>query len=225
MRNLGLALLGELTAQHAPIHFLMTHFHWDHIQGIPFFVPLYNPANEIVFHSPRPSGDIREILEGQMTYPYFPVRFEQLAARREFALIPAEGMQQGKLTIRPFPMNHPQGASGYRLELDGAVIVHASDCEHGDAELDKVLREYARDADVLIYDAQYTPQEYEVKKAWGHSTWLEGVRVARDANAKRLVLFHHDPAHNDEFLTNLVAEARSEFENTDAAKEGWSIKL
>jgi len=148
-----------------------------------------------------------------------------LPAIREFVSVPSEGVTYGNLKILPFPLNHPQGATGYRLESEGAVVVHASDLEHGNAELDSVLREYARDADVLIYDSQYTPQEYETKKGWGHSTWMEGVRVAREANVKRLVLFHHDPGHTDSFLDTLVDEARSHFPNTDAAQEGWTIRL
>lgn len=225
LRNLGLDLTGAIPAPKFPIHFLMTHFHWDHIQGIPFFAPLYVAANSVNFHSSRSSDELREILEGQMSHPYFPVPFVMLPARREFVRVPCEGLLYGDLRIHPFPLNHPQGATGYRLESEGAVVVHASDFEHGNAELDATLRQYARDADILIYDSQFTPEEYEAKKGWGHSTWLEGVRVARDANVKRLILFHHDPGHTDRFLETLVEEARSHFPNTDAAREGWAVRV
>jgi phosphoribosyl 1,2-cyclic phosphodiesterase len=225
LRNLGLELMRELPAPKFPLRFLMTHFHWDHIQGIPFFAPLYVAANTVTFQSSRSSGELREILERQMTQPYFPVPFEMLPAKREFIHVPPEGLRYGDLHIYPFPLNHPQGATGYRLESEGAVIVHASDFEHGNAELDSMLRQYARDADILVYDSQYTPEEYEKKKGWGHSTWLEGVRVAHEANVKRLILFHHDPDHTDNFLDALVHEARSHFPNTDAAKEGWAIRV
>lgn len=225
LRNLGLHLMRNVQAPKYPIHFLMTHFHWDHIQGIPFFAPLYVAANAVTFHSSRASDDTREILEGQMAHPYFPVPFEMLPAKREFVCVPPEGLRYGDLHIYPFPMNHPQGATGYRLESKGAIVVHASDLEHGNAEMDAVLREHARDADILIYDSQYTPKEYESKKGWGHSTWVEATRVAREANVKRLILFHHDPSHSDTFLESLVVEARSHFPNTDAAKEGWSIRV
>jgi ribonuclease BN (tRNA processing enzyme) len=114
---------------------------------------------------------------------------------------------------------------GYRIEFRGAVVVHASDLEHGNSEMDAVLRQYARDADILIYDAQYTAQEYESKKGWGHSTWLEGARVANEANVKQLILFHHDPSHDDVFLTALLREARSHFPNTEAAREGLTIRV
>ena len=110
-------------------------------------------------------------------------------------------------------------------EKDGAVAVHASDFEHGDPRLDLILREYARDADVLIMDAQYTPEEYSSKRGWGHSTWLEATNVARDSGVKQLVLFHHDPGHSDAFLDDVVRQARRHFDNTVAAREGWAISL
>jgi len=225
LRNLGLELMREAPVPKSPIHFLMTHFHWDHIQGIPFFAPLYNAANTVTFHSSLPGERIYEILEGQMAHPYFPVPFVMLPAKREFVRVQSEGLHYGDLAIYPFPLNHPQGATGYRLESEGAVVVHASDFEHGNPEMDSVLRQYARDADILVYDSQYTPKEYEMKKGWGHSTWLEGIRVAQEANVKRLILFHHDPSHTDAFLEALVQEARSHFPNVDAAKEGWSIRV
>jgi ribonuclease BN (tRNA processing enzyme) len=106
------------------------------------------------------------------------------------------------------------------MEADGAVIVHASDLEHGDARFDSILRDHAQGADVLIYDAQYSPEEYESKKGWGHSTWLEAARVARDAQVKQLILFHHDPGHDDQTVQRFVDHARRTFENTEAAREG-----
>ncbi|MDQ6708374.1 MAG: MBL fold metallo-hydrolase, partial [Acidobacteriota bacterium] len=214
LRNLGLSLVRESGKAKLNLNIFLTHFHWDHIQGIPFFVPLYSAENEITFHSFREAEDIRETLEGQMSNPYFPINFAFLAARRNFVRMSAESAKYGAATIRTFPVNHPQGACGYRIESEGAVIVYASDLEHGDPALDSVVREYARDADLLIYDAQYTPEEYESKRGWGHSTWLEATRVARDAGARQLVLFHHDPGRTDDNLADLVERARKCFPNT-----------
>jgi phosphoribosyl 1,2-cyclic phosphodiesterase len=202
----------------------MTHFHWDHIQGIPFFAPLFHAANRVTFYSDRPAPELKEILEGQMSTPYFPVRFEHLAAERRF-----EQLQPGAcfddLKVQAFPMNHPQGACGYRLERHGAVLVHASDLEHGDAAYEQILFDHARDADVLIYDAQYTPEEYESKAGWGHSTWKEAIRIARSARVKKLVLFHHDPGHDDGFMQKLEEGARRHFENVDVAREGSTLRI
>jgi len=222
LRYLGMSLMQEFQNRQLSVRVLMTHFHWDHIQGIPFFPPLYVPGNEILFHSDRSVERLREFLEGQMTSPYFPVRFEHMAAHRGFFQIDPE-VRIGDLTIQTFPMNHPQGACGYRLERDGAVLVHASDLEHGDPKLDKILIDHAQNADVLIYDAQYTPEEYASKKGWGHSTWMEAVRCAREAKVKKLVLFHHDPGHDDRFMEALVKQAREHFENTEAARQGRKI--
>lgn len=227
-RKLGLDLLERSGGKSLDLDILMTHFHWDHIQGIPFFAPLYSPANRITFRTTKSAEDVQNILEGQMTNPYFPVKFDLLAAKRDFcpmALAGRELLRGGVLAAHAFPLNHPQGATGFRLESAGAVIVHACDHEHGDEHLDKVIRGYSEGADVLIYDAQFTPQEYPAKKGWGHSTWLEGVKVARDAGVKQLVLAHHDPSHTDEFMREVLEEARREFDNTIIAREGYSIVL
>jgi ribonuclease BN (tRNA processing enzyme) len=164
---------------------------------------------------------VRAILAGQMLDPYFPIGFEDLPSRREFVQMEYRATRLGGIEVHPFPLNHPQGATGYRMEAGGAVIVHASDLEHGDPRLDSLLREHAEGADVLIYDAQYSPEEYQAKRGWGHSTWLEAARVAHDAHVKQLVLFHHDPAHDDRTVQEFVDQARRLFENTQAAKEGW----
>ncbi len=225
VRNLGTSLEEELKTKQLTIQFFLTHFHWDHIQGLPFFAPLYDGRNEVTFLSSLPPAELGEILEGQMSYPYFPVRFDMLAAKRTFVKIEPETSRFGPLSIYPFPLNHPQGATGCRLETDGAVIVHACDFEHGNAKLDGVLRDYAQNADILIYDAQYTPEEYETRKGWGHSTWVQAARMAQDANVKQLILFHHDPSHQDAAIDEIVAETRRCFKNTEAAREGWSVTL
>jgi phosphoribosyl 1,2-cyclic phosphodiesterase len=224
LRKLGKALVDEFQGRPMSLRMLMTHFHSDHIQGIPFFMPLYGAANQVTFLSDRPARELREILEGQMTHPYFPVRFEHLAAERHFEHLQA-GARFGDLNVKSFPLNHPQGACGYRLEANGAAVVHASDLEHGDEAFEQILIEHARDADLLIYDAQYTPEEYASKAGWGHSTWKEAIRMARAANVKRLVLFHHDPEHDDRFMKGLEEEVRRNFENAEVAREGSTFKI
>ncbi|MGI8745770.1 MAG: MBL fold metallo-hydrolase [Bryobacteraceae bacterium] len=224
-RDLGLKLIDEFKNQKLALNFFLTHFHWDHIQGLPFFAPLYSPQNEVTFHSFRSEEQIRLTLEGQMSTPYFPVNFEFLAARRNFARIHGEAVRFGSLSVESFRLNHPQEAFGYRIESGGAVIVFASDLEHGDPKLDLTLRQYAEGADILVFDAQYTPDEYELRRGWGHSTWLEATRVARDSKVKQLVLFHHDPSHDDRTLDNIVGQARKFFENTNAAREGLCLSV
>jgi phosphoribosyl 1,2-cyclic phosphodiesterase len=224
IRNLGQSLIQEYGKQKLSIHLLLTHYHWDHIQGIPFFLPLYQPTNDITFYAHSELGPLQERLEGQMCKPYFPVNLD-MGGPRNFVEIDRPSLRIGDLTIYPFPLNHPQGAFGYRVEADGQSIVYASDLEHGDPRLDAVLRQFAQGADILIYDAQYTPEEYPDHRGWGHSTWLEGTRVARAAGVRQLILFHHDPWHNDQILLDVGRHARAEFENTLIASEGLAADL
>ena len=224
----GLRHLGKLLAQEKPqggrdIPIFLTHFHWDHIQGIPFFQPLFDPRNRATVYSMR--EDAPQRLSVAISRPYFPLDFDQLGAPKQLVQAGSDPVECFGATVQPFPMNHPQGAIGYRIEHQGASIVYASDLEHGDAHLDQVLVDSARGADVLIYDAQYTPEEYETKRGWGHSTWREAARVAREAGVKRLVLIHHDPEHEDAEIHRIVDQARAEFECTEGAKEGLTIRL
>jgi ribonuclease BN (tRNA processing enzyme) len=160
-----------------------------------------------------------------MAGPYFPVPFSLLEARRTMRQIGDRRESLGSFAIRAFELNHPQKAWGYRIESNGFSVVHATDFEHGNAESDRRVREAAQGADVLIYDAQFTPEQYDRHRGWGHSTWLEGTRVARDAAVKRLVLFHHHPDHCDSDVEAIVERARTEFPNVEAAREGTTIRL
>ena len=224
IRRLGIELQRELGSK-LGINLLLTHFHWDHIQGLPFFAPLYAPESEVRFCSTRPATELRELLEGEMSHPYFPVSFDLLPAKRRFLDLTNDHVGLSNVHIRPFPMNQPQGATGFRIEVGNRIITHASDLEHGNSEFDTILREYAQGSDVLIYDAQFTPDEYPGRKGWGHSTWLEATRVAHECNVKRLMLFHHDPGHEDTTMVDIVTQAKKHFEKTQAAQEGMEIVL
>jgi len=226
IRKLGQCLMKEAAGKPLDIKLFLTHFHWDHIQGLPFFAPIYGPPNRVSFYTGVPGRPLQEVLEGQMAKPYFPVDFDQVAAKREFNVIePGGSVETGGMKVIPFPLNHPQNATGYRVEVDGAVIVYATDYEHGNAKLDDTLRRYADGADILICDAQYAPSEYETHKGWGHSTWLNGVHVARDCRVRQLFLFHHDPTHDDQHMMRITEDSRMQFENTTAAWEGFVAVL
>jgi phosphoribosyl 1,2-cyclic phosphodiesterase len=225
IRELGLLLSREFSRQPLSVNLFLTHFHWDHIQGIPFFAPLYGERNLVVFHGHGALGHPEKMLFGQMQAPYFPVGLDRAPAGKEFVEMTSQELKFGQVTVRAFPLNHPQGALGYRVERNGASIVYASDLEHGDPKLDRVLRENAEGADILIYDAQYTPEEYGDHRGWGHSTWREAVRVASDASVGQLILFHHDPAHDSAAMRSILAEARKIFPATIAAREGWATDL
>jgi phosphoribosyl 1,2-cyclic phosphodiesterase len=207
------------------IHLFLTHFHWDHIQGLPFFAPLFNPANQVTIYSSRFSAPLKESLVGLMAEPYFPVTFETFKAKVELVNLGADAVQIGDVSVRPFETNHPQGACGYRMESRAASAVYCPDREHGHTRLDQALINASLGADVLILDSQYTQEEYGSHKGWGHSTWADSVRAASEARVKTLVLFHHDPSHSDETLRLIEAQARQEFQETYVAREGWSIDI
>lgn len=219
----GLARVGDGMAFGAEAHILLSHYHRDHVDGIPFFTPLYQPGRTVTFYGPAEYGPPEETLRGVMAAPYFPVDLDATASNKRFVAVRGGSLQVAGVVVWPFPLNHPQGSVGYRLEANGAVVVYATDREHGDARLDQTLLEQCRGVDMLICDAQYTPEEYESHRGWGHSTWLEAARLARQAEVGRLILFHHDPARDDAALDRIVEQAREVFTPTDAAREEWEV--
>ena len=226
-RVLGNALDREFGRRPIRAHVFLSHYHWDHIQGIPFFAPLYSRKNDFVFHCFRSiDTGVQQALEEQMTNPYFPVDMTSMLAHRSFREIGEERLACDGLTITTRRLHHPQGCLGFRVEHEGIAVVYATDTEPGDARGDQNVRALTQDADVLIYDSQYTPREYRAaKRTWGHSTWREGVRIASEAHVKKLVLFHHDPDHDDKEIDAILRQAREIFPATVAAREGLTLHL
>lgn len=226
-RLLGNRLRKEFGRLPLKARVFLSHYHWDHIQGIPFFVPLYNRANRFIFHSFRSiHTDVQQALEEQMINPYFPVDMAAMLAQRHFSVIGEGTGTYDGLTISTRRLNHPQGCLGYRIEHKGKIVVYATDNEPGDRRGDENVRALAQGADVFIYDSQYTPHEYRKhKKNWGHSTWEEAAKIAREAKVKKLVLFHHDPEHDDKQIDAIQRQARQRFPSAVAAREGLAIDL
>jgi phosphoribosyl 1,2-cyclic phosphodiesterase len=204
----------------------LTHYHWDHIQGLPVFPPLFDSAATIDFHGPRSGGrGIGEVLGDVLRPPWWPVGLDEVAANVTFHDL-GRPVRVGPVTVTHEMLNHPQGVAAYRLDGPTRSIVIATDHEAGDPTVDARLSGLAERADVLVHDAQYTPKEHgTIRKGWGHSTWETAVQAARDAGVKHLVLTSHDPDRTDEGVDGIRGEARARFPLADAAYEGMTIAL
>jgi len=226
LRGLGYALAARTAGEPAEIHLALSHFHWDHLQGLPFFAPLYTPGQTVRFYAATDDDRLDGLLRGQMTSPYFPVPFGDVAAATETIRVSdGEPFQVGSMSVRPFPLFHPQGAHGFVIETDGACVVYATDYEHGSERHDAGLREVAHGANLLISDAQYTPDEYALRVGWGHTTWENAAALAAEAGVGTLALFHHDPSHDDAALTRIGDLARERFPATIIAAEGLELQV
>jgi len=226
-RNLGKSLTTEFKGEAINAHIFISHFHWDHIQGIPFFAPLYDSRdNYFSFHSSNRSRGLRRAIEEQMADPYFPVDMTEMAANRHFYDIEEDRITFDDAVIQSMWLNHPQGCLGFRVETKEGTLVYATDNEPGHPVFDKNVRKLAQGADILIYDAQYLPEEYEARKrGWGHSHWREAVNIVMESGTRELVLFHHDPDHSDECVDSIVQQARDYYPSVRAASEGMEIQL
>lgn len=229
IRNLGEALLAE-----SPIKASMffTHSHWDHIQGFPFFTPAFIAGNQFkIYGAPAPNqATIKQRLHDQMLHPNFPVPLQIMQGDLQFYdLEIGETLEIGDVSVETARLNHPGEAVGYRVNWRGLSAAYITDTEHFPDRLDDNVLHLARQADALIIDATYTDAEYydpkQSKIGWGHSTWQEAVKVAQAAQVKQLVLFHHDPCHDDDFLDKIAAEVVSYFPQTILAREGLSLEL
>jgi phosphoribosyl 1,2-cyclic phosphodiesterase len=205
------------------ISLLLTHYHWDHIQGLPLFRPLYDARNRVDIYGPGFDGQtVGEVLEGAIRSPWWPVTVSSADCRLEFREL-ADEFRIGPVAVATARLNHPQGVMGIRLRRNRTIVV-ATDHESGNAEADARLRELADGADVLIHDGQYTPEEHqEGRLGWGHSDWEGATTMAAEAGVGRLVLTSHDPDRSDDGIDAIRAAARARFFRTDAAFEGMTI--
>jgi phosphoribosyl 1,2-cyclic phosphodiesterase len=227
LREFGRSLAEPGNGERRVFHVLLSHYHFDHLEGLPYFQPLYDPRSEIEFYGFEPEGrSVRETLENLIRPPYFPVALAGVPSRLRFLRAGPEPLRVGAVTASSLPLNHPDGSLAWRLEYGGRRVLFATDHEHGNDAIDAGLERFADGADLLIYDATYVPSEYEsMRRGWGHSTWYAAVALARAARVRRLVLFHHHPDHSDDELERLLEFARADFPATDLAREGQEFTL
>jgi phosphoribosyl 1,2-cyclic phosphodiesterase len=251
IRELGIALEKEFGSRPIKLSLLITHAHWDHIQGFPFFVPSYNDKNEIrIYGYDGADSGLREILSGQMATPFFPVRLYDLPGKIDIEKLDAMEFHLGKVRVRAKLMNHPGVCMGYRLFTSGGSIAYLPDTEPYDAfklhsaksnllsseqtrkradEERAELVKFLHGSDILILDTQYTDEEYHSHVGWGHGSLSSAVALALDANVRKLLLFHHDPEHDDAAIDEMVETARKiaakseTYLEVEAAREGAEL--
>ena len=204
-----------------PLSILFTHFHLDHVVGLPLFHVLYNPrASTCLLGDPRRAW--RDALQTLVAPPYWPVELLKCGAEMELRDLPlsSDAMEICGVKVTWCSVLHPQECLAYRLEVDRKSYVVATDREHGDAALDAAFLRFCKGADILIHDAQYLPEEYGSHRGWGHSTFSAAAAVAKAADVGRLILTHHEATRTDAEIDQIVERVRTLFPDTDSAKEG-----
>jgi phosphoribosyl 1,2-cyclic phosphodiesterase len=226
LRELGLAL-----ADHGPLDadLLLTHTHLDHLSGLPFFGPIYEAPNRFVIWAGHlaPERSLEGVVQEFMSDPVFPIppsRFGADVVYNDFMAGAVLGPRDG-VVVRTGRLNHPNRATGYRIEAGGRAVCYVTDTEHREGERDAEVIELVRGADLMIYDSTYTDQEYPRFRGWGHSTWQEGVRVAEAADVGKLVVFHHDPSHEDDVMDEISRSVEAARPGTVVAREGMVLEV
>jgi len=222
----GLVGLGEgLPREPGNTSILLTHYHWDHIQGLPFFTPLYIAGSTPTIWAPETQALTAGWVETIFQSPFFPVPYEELPSRPHVEPVGIGSHVIEGFQIQSMRLNHPGGAFAYRIKGTQGDVVYATDHELGDAAIDERLTAFVAGAKLLILDAHFTPGEHRVFQHWGHSDWKECAEFAAATGVERLWLFHHKPGRTDIELIEIEAEARKIFPRTDAAGEGDTIEF
>ncbi len=226
IRNLGKELI-NVGSQQQELFIAFSHFHWDHIQGFPFFAPAYSSnmvINLLCMGYDKEITNLEEIFITQMNEEYFPVPLKSMGATFNFLQMDENELQINNATISVIKQNHPGGSYGYRMEDNGKSIVICTDIEHGNSVLPEIV-EFCKNADLLVHEAQYTNEELESHKGWGHSSYDQAIEVAERAGVKKLAITHHDPDHNDVFLSEIERECQKRYPDCVLARDNMEINF
>lgn len=229
IRKLGNDLIARSHEQFDDIIIGLSHTHWDHIQGFPFFKLAYDPRRHFTIaisgKDKIESNNLQAIFATQMQSEFFPVPLDKMGANFTFWQPDFTKYNHPKgIEIVASRHEHPGYSYGYRITEDDKSLVYCTDVEHFN-EIDSTVIELSRNADLLIHDAQYTAEELAAKRGWGHSSWVQAVEVAERAKVKKLALFHHDPEHDDAFLFEMEKQIRQRFSDAFIAREGMTVEL
>ncbi len=226
IRKVGRRILAEDIKR---VHVFFSHTHWDHIHAFPFFIPAYDKNRDIIVHAGHlgAHNGISHALSNQMAPPFFPVPIEILRGFKESIDFAAgdDFRFSPEIRIRTAPLNHPNGATGYRVDYKGKAFCYVTDTEHIIGKPDQAILDLIQGADLVAYDSTYTDEMFAGKINWGHSTWQEGVRLCRLAGAKSLAIFHHDPDHDDAIMDGIASQAKATWDETFVAREEETIVL
>ncbi|MEM1010004.1 MAG: MBL fold metallo-hydrolase [Myxococcota bacterium] len=225
----GLRVLGQMPISWSSreIHMFFTHFHLDHLSGFPFFAPLFLEDTVLHCWSGRMGGQsLQQTLDVFFSPPFFPVTTDLFVAKLQMYEIDERcSWTQGACQISTIGLNHPGGAIGYRVVWQDRVFCYITDVEHTLGQMDQRLIDFIRESDVFVYDAMYTDAEYLEHQGWGHSTWQQGMRLARAAGVKQYIAFHHAPTHTDTDLDGIQTQLDLVMPGALLAKEGMCLTL
>jgi len=226
IKELGDKLIKEKKEGPLSLSLLLTHFHLDHIMGLPFFAPLYSAETLITIYAMASPRETEKYLGTLMASPFFPMDFSGTKATKLFKRVEEESFALGRVLVSSCLLHHPQGSIAYKFQEKEKSLVFATDTENPPGGIDGRLVSFARGASIFIYDATFTPEEYEEgRRGWGHSTWLEGTKIAKEAKVSNLCLSHFNPDHSDRNIDRMITQAQKEFSQTFAAREGLKISL
>jgi len=230
----GIRALGRSLTQRpsSPLHLFLGHYHWDHIQGLPFFDPLYLPGQGINIYGPDLSLGPEEALRQQMISPFFPADLSALSSDLRFLTLPQHGrLKLGDVEVQTQPLNHPGGCLGLRINRGGRSVAYLCDTEHQEDRVDPELLRWIQGSDILIYDAMFTQEELSQCRGWGHSTLEHGLELALAAGIPWLLGSHHAPGHHDEFLDGHLKWVKRQLRGSASglrvqlAREGMELQL